>query len=113
MSVGPMGVPGSVAGSHLAQTRGTDLERTSQESEGQARRAQSSQKAENAAGIGQTEEDHGAADRDADGRRPWELGGQQDSDTADDNDPDQASGTASAPSRDATGQRGNQLDLSG
>ena len=113
MSVGPTGVPGSVAGSPLAQTRGSDVERASQESDGQVRRGQANQKAENAAGIGQTEEDHEATDRDADGRRPWELGGQQDSETVTDDSGEPGTSSESGPSRDATGERGSQLDLSG
>ena len=74
MSVGPMGgVAGSVAGSPLAQTKGSEPERAQQEAVAQQRRAESDQKADSAAGIGETDgEDHETAERDADGRRPWE-----------------------------------------
>jgi hypothetical protein len=108
-----MGAAGGVAGSPLAQTQGSDVDRTSQESDAQVRRAQANQKAERAEGIGQTEEDHEAADRDADGRRPWELGGQPDEETAGDQRNQPPSEADPAVSRDATGQRGKQLDLSG
>jgi hypothetical protein len=98
------------AGAPLAQTKGSELDRATQESAAQQRQVQGEVKAEMAAGIGTTEEDSGAsADRDADGRRPWEAAAQS---------PDkqqQADPTASGPrvSRDASGQCGRQLDLSG
>jgi hypothetical protein len=70
------------------------------------RRAAADQKAEEAGGIGQTEEDEQTDERGADGRRLWERSRR-----------DQASpdgGTSSEPlSKDATGQAGNALDLVG
>jgi hypothetical protein len=112
MSVGPLGgVAGSLAGSPLAQTKGAEPERAQQEAVAQQRRAESDQKADAAAGIGETDgEDHEAADRDADGRRPWEpppeaKGTQQ---TEGQTDP-----AAQRQSKDAAGLSGNLLDLSG
>jgi hypothetical protein len=112
MSVGPLGgVAGSVAGSPLAQTKGAEPERAQQDALAQQRRVESDQKADAAAGIGQTDgEDHEAAERDADGRRLWEP--PPEADTA-----EQAQQQPGPPprrqSRDATGQSGNLLDLSG
>ncbi len=65
------------------------------------------QKAEAAAGIGETDgEDHQTDERDADGRRPWEF-------------PPKKRNSAEDPakqppqSRDTTGESGNLLDLTG
>ena len=111
MSVGPLGgIAGSVAGSPLAQSKGSDVERAQQDSANQARRTTSDQKAESAAGIGEADgEDHETADRDADGRRLWEAPPEATSDDA----PDQEDRSEQAPAKDASGQRGNLLDLSG
>jgi hypothetical protein len=106
MSVGPLGgVAGSVAGSPLAQTQGSELERAAQDTAGQARQTDGQQQAESAAGIGEADgEDHETAERDADGRRLWERLPEA----------KQNPGPPAQPeSRDATGQSGNLLDLSG
>ena len=115
MSLGPLGgIASSVAGSPLAQTKGSDVERTQEDAANQARRVQTDQKAENAAGIGEADgEDHETAERDADGRRLWEEppGGQPASDA---NEPDENPPAHDSPrSKDSSGQRGNLLDLSG
>ena len=110
MNVGPLGMIGSAAGSPLAQTKGSDVDKAAQDTAHQARQTESQQKAEKAAGIGETEQDEQASERDADGRRVWELGDDEEGnkhaaqDRADDSEPR---------SKDPTGQRGNQLDLSG
>lgn len=111
MSMGPLGIVGSVAGTPLAQTTGSDVDRASQETAAQARRTKSDLKAEQAAGIGQTEEDQQTSDRDADGRRIWEE--QQQS--AADQSPcgQQPADEQSRRSKDPSGDRGRQLDLSG
>jgi hypothetical protein len=107
MSVGPLtGLIGSLAGTPLAQTKGTEVERAQQDAAAQERRAVNDQKADNASGIGQADgQDHETAERDADGRRLWER---------------QTAGhprhepTPDPPlSKDASGQSGNLLDLSG
>ncbi len=112
MSVGPMGsVAGSVAGSTLAQTQGSETERARQDAGSQQRQIQTDEKAEAAAGIGATDgEDHEAADRDADGRRLWEHDAEEEGTKQPDEEPE-----AQPPrqSKDATGQSGNLLDLSG
>jgi hypothetical protein len=107
MSIGPLGTIGSIAGTPLSQTKGSDVEKAAADTEHRSRTSQAQQRAESAAGIGQTAEDSEASDRDADGRRPWEAQQQppqeQDADAADD----------SLRSKDATGMRGITLDLSG
>ena len=107
MSIGPSsGIIGSVAGAPLAQSKGSELERASQVVTAHQRQAQSDAAAENAAGIGQTSEDQQSSERDADGRRLWEIEGEQAKVKKD---------AAPLPqqSRDATGTCGRTLDLTG
>jgi hypothetical protein len=99
--VGAAGVP-------LAQSKGAEVERTQQETAQHERQVQTDAKAEMAAGIGATEEQSGAdADRDADGRRLWEAP----SAGKPKQKPDELPPVRQ--SRDASGQSGTQLDLSG
>jgi len=106
MSVGPTGFIGSFAGTPLSQSKGSDVERARAERANQQRNVASESQAEKAAGIGATDEDQAAADRDADGRKLWEV---------EENAPQQQSDAAEeAPtpqSRDASGQSGSHLDL--
>ena len=52
MSIGPLsGIAGSVAGTSLAQTRGSEIDRAQQENTANELRAQSDKKAETAAGT--------------------------------------------------------------
>ena len=52
MSVGPLGgLAGSAAGSPLAQTQGSDIEKAQQDVNAQQRQIQTEKKAESAAGI--------------------------------------------------------------
>jgi hypothetical protein len=109
MSMGPMGgVIGSAAGAPLSQTAGSETERAQKNSLAQNRQVESNQRADSAAGIGHTEQDQESSERDADGRRLWEEpakhGKQPDGETAD--------GSARQ-SKDATGQSGTKLDLTG
>ena len=108
MSVGPTGgIAGSAAGAPLAQTKGAEVDRARQDASGQERRVHNDKRAESAAGIGETDgEDHETAERDADGRRLWEktAAGQQSGEES----PAERRG-----SKDASGQAGNLLDLSG
>jgi hypothetical protein len=101
-----MGMAGSVAGG-LPQIRTAETERSQQQAGDQTRRAQGEQHSEQAAGIGQTEEDAHVFDRDADGRRLWEAPEQRAK-------ADEAPlGPDRSPSKDPTGERGGHLDLSG
>jgi hypothetical protein len=100
------GIAASVAGTSLAQAKGSEIERAGQDAGANERVAQSEQKAESAAGVGETNgQDHETSERDADGRLPWRMG-QLPEKTADD-------AAAAPPSKDSTGQSGNLLDLSG
>ncbi len=128
MSIGPAGFFSIIAATSpqasamavpLSQPQSADADRTAQEVSEQEREHDADTKAENAAGIGQTDgEEHGANQRDADGRRLWEKNtapSDAASDAAADEPAEDAEG-ASHPthaSRDATGQSGNQLDLMG
>ncbi len=70
MSMGPMsGVVGSAAGAPLSQTSGSETERAQKDASAHQRLVDTDKKAADAAGIGQTEEDQGTSERDADGRR--------------------------------------------
>jgi len=109
MSIGFLSnIGGSVAGTSLAQLRGADADRAQQDSSARELRAQSDQKAELAAGVGQTDgDDHQTAERDADGRQVWQFPDRQGQQEANDGAPHETRG------KDPSGQMGNMLDLSG
>ena len=111
MSIGPTGggIVGSSAGAPLSQTKGGEVERNQQDNVGQQRQIDSDQKADNAAGIDQISEDQETSDRDADGRRVWEIGPDEDSSE------EKKSGPTAEPrsSKDTHGKSGNSLDLTG
>ncbi|MFZ5832870.1 MAG: hypothetical protein ACOY3P_22515 [Planctomycetota bacterium] len=109
MSVGPLGgTIVSIAGTPLAQTKGGEVDRAQQETTAQKRQATSLEKAEAAAGIGETDgEDHEAEDRDADGRRPWEIVAEAKQAS------EQGQPVAPSQSKDTTGASGRLLDLTG
>ena len=108
MSIGLSNIGGSVAGTSLSQLRGSDVDRAQQENNAHELRAQGDQKAELAAGVGQTDgEDHQTAERDADGRQLWRIPSRKGREETDDTPPGQSV------SKDASGECGNMLDLSG
>jgi hypothetical protein len=109
MSIGFLSsIGGSVAGTSLAQLRGADVDRAQQESSARELRVESDQKAEQAAGIGQTDgDDHQTDERDADGRQLWQFSHHRTSAEADGSPPRETCG------KDPSGQSGNMLDLSG
>jgi hypothetical protein len=105
MSIGSLGLIGSLATTPLPQ-KAADAERVQRDATDQARAMQGADAAEAAAGIGETEEDSQAAERDADGRRPWEgPPAKQPSDEAADSSPQH--------SKDPTGEAGGAVDLVG
>ncbi len=108
MQLGPLGnIAASAAGAPLAQTKGAELDRTHQDSASHQRRVQTEQKAEDAAGIGQTDgEEHQTDERDADGRLPWEIPNRPQQ------SPEEPASASSRP-KDPTGETGAQLDLLG
>jgi hypothetical protein len=109
MSVGSLGIIGSIAASPAAQ-RGADAERVQQDTVRQQGETKSDLQAEKAAGIGETDGDeHEANERDADGRRPWEIATRARKTDADDN----LEPPPLRQSKDATGTSGGQLDLTG
>jgi len=110
MTMAPLGgLLGSAAGAPLSQTAGSEAERAQKESVAQQRQVDASEMAEQAAGIGQTHEDQESSERDADGRRLWEGSPQSRK-----KEKASAEGETSArQSKDATGQSGTQLDLTG
>ncbi len=110
MTIGSLGIVGGLAGTPLSQ-RTAEVERAEREAADQAGTAKSNERAEQAAGIGQTAEDSEAQERDADGRRPWE----QPTNPRTTNDQGTVIEPASSPTRakDPTGDRGGELDLMG
>ncbi len=112
MSMGPLGMIGSAAGAPIAQSQGADVTRSQQEVAGQARETQMNQKAEQASGVGQTEQHEQASDRDADGRRPWEIGPRRSAaDEAAATEPPAPESPGGA--KDPAGLTGRHLDLQG
>jgi hypothetical protein len=107
-TVGPLGgVNVSAAGVPLAQTKGSDVDRASQDVGAQHRNTVFEKKAEAAAGIGEADgQNHETNERDADGRRPWEFHAKQ---QRPGDDPSQLP----PQSRDTSGESGNLLDLTG
>lgn len=112
MSIGPSGMVGSFAGSPLSQSKGSDTDQVQNASTNQSREIQMEKNAEKASGIGETERHEEASERDADGRRLWEKKNQK-KQSPSEQDAAQASTQEAPRSRDATGQHGKQLDLSG
>lgn len=105
MSIGPTGIAASVAGTPLSQKKGPAVERVKEEIGVQRRQLDHDQKAAASAGVGEPDgENHETAERDGDGRRPWEDS--------------PASGKAPGhcdvrQSKDPSQQSGNLLDLTG
>ena len=109
MSIGSLGIIGGLAGAQLPQ-RAAETEKAQHDTADQSRAAQAEQRAEQAAGIGQTEEDSQAGERDADGRRPWEERAKAKNDAT-----PLAAESTSPPSlsKDPSGTCGGKLDLVG
>ncbi len=109
MSIGPMpGILGSGAGAPLAQTKGSETDRAAQDAAASERQVHTDEHAADVAGVGQTEQDEQASDRDADGRLILVESEKKKQD--DMSDPPV---TDERLSKDPTGQSGNQLDLTG
>ena len=107
MNVGvTSGALGSAAGAPLSQTAGSEAERTQKESAARQRLVDSQGKSERAGGIGEMEEDQQSSERDADGRRLWEVSDKQKAETAEEAAVDRRA-------KDPTGVSGNELDLTG
>ncbi len=100
------GIVSSAAGVPLSQTKGSETEKSQKDSSASERRVESEKKATESAGIGQTEEDQGASERDADGRRLWEPDQQKENEAEQDSLPPRQA-------KDPEGNSGNSLDLTG
>jgi hypothetical protein len=110
MSMIPLGgIGASAAGAPLSQTKGSETERALKQGVSAERQQQTNLAAEAASGIGKTEQEEQASDRDADGRRLWEAPLEQE--TTDETDDQQSP----PPPRtgDLSGEAGNTLDLIG
>jgi hypothetical protein len=111
MSIGSLGILGGAAGTPLAQTKGSDVDRAEQDTNDQKRQVTNELKAESAAGIAETDgQEHGTNERDADGRRPWEFPAKKHKASDGASDPTQ---TPTPQSKDPSGDSGGQLDLTG
>jgi hypothetical protein len=119
MSIGSLGIAGGLAGSPLAQKTGAAADRAKQDSVHHQRQVDSTQQAADAAGIGQTHEEHEASERDADGRMPWERqeAAAEGEPGAGDEGTGEQSGASKSPQAagppDPTGDAGGVLDLVG
>lgn len=116
MSIGPTGasIVSSLAASPLAQNASGEVDRNRQESANQARRADADMKAEKASGVGDPEESQEAGDRDADGRRLWEVQDEANEQLAEtEHHEEQPQQPKNHKGLDPTGQTGGILDVSG
>ncbi len=107
MSISSLGLAGSLASTPLPQ-KAADADKAVRDAADQSREAQAARQAEAAAGIGQTEEDSQAAERDADGRRLWEQPAGKPGPA------EQITDSAEAEphlSKDPSGEAGGELDL--
>ena len=109
MSIGPLSHVGVAAGTPLAQSKGSEVQRAGHDVAHQERQVDMVRKAENAAGVGATEgEETETSDRDADGRRLWQAPRGDGQRLADD-----ASTSEEHRVMDPSGRSGTQLDLAG
>ncbi len=108
MSIGSLGLIGSLATTPLPQ-KAAETDKAQRQTADQTREAQAAQAAEAASGIGETEEDSQAAERDADGRRLWESA--QNTQPQEES-PDETAHTGQL-AKDPMGEAGGTLDLLG
>ncbi len=110
MSIGPSGaIVSGAAAAPLAQTRGKEVDRQAEQAAQQAHRLASEKAAELASGIGETDgQNHHATERDADGRRPWEIPVRPKNPTG-----ESSSGGEGTRGKDPSGRLGQLLDLVG
>lgn len=107
MSMIPSAGLGGLAGIPVAQAKGAEADRAIRETTNKAREVSSEKRAEDASGIGTTEEESAAGDRDADGRQILEQ--RRGPRKTDAGEPDPSDSRA----KDPAGQSGTQLDLEG
>jgi hypothetical protein len=107
MSIDSLGTVGSLAGTPLAK-KGPDADKVQRDTIDRSRHIESETRAEIAAGIGQTEEESEASERDADGRRPWEFAPRKNAD-----EPLPDGGIFTPAAKGPTVERGGLIDVSG
>ena len=100
----PSTLAGSLAGVPLAQTKGPETDRAARESSNRLREINADQQAEDAAGIGATEEESATDERDADGRQVLEIRRRKQAE-------DEAARNRPPAGKDPSGFAGTQLDL--
>ena len=109
MSIGSLGIVGSLAGTALTQ-KVAEVDKTQRDAADAARETQAADRAESAEGIGEAEEESQAGERDADGRRLWE----RQSKKLPAKEPEAEEAVASTPlAKDPSGASGGTLDLLG
>jgi hypothetical protein len=107
MSIASSGdVFASAAGSQRAQTTGADVQRIQQETANHQRQIDFDHLADSAEGIAETDPDHATRQRDADGRRPWEIGPPKRAIVS-----AEATPIAPVPTHDASEHCGQSIDL--
>jgi hypothetical protein len=106
MSIGSLGIIGSVAASPASQAK-AGIDKAKEAADVRQREVHSQSKAEDAAGIGVTDGSTQTSDRDADGRRLWEA--PPEAKHGDAESSDETTPTA----KDPAGASGGLLDLSG
>jgi hypothetical protein len=109
MSIGSLGIVGSLAGSPLAQ-KAPEADKVQKDATDRTRQTDAELRAESAAGIGQTEEESQASERDADGRRPWEMPQRK---QGDEPVPEVSADGGTTSAKDPSGDRGSLIDISG
>lgn len=113
MSVGSLGIAGSLAGAPLAQKTGAAVDRAKQDTAHAQRQAEATERTADAAGIGETHEEHEASERDADGRMPWEFPAKPAADATAESQTSEETSQPPTGVRDPKGEAGGQLDLVG
>lgn len=108
MSIASLGIASSLASSALTQ-RTAETDKSAREASDQLRAIESVESAARAGGIGQTEQDSEASDRDADGRRLWEETAPASKRATEPTDENVGEGA----SKDPSGACGGLLDLVG
>jgi hypothetical protein len=112
MSIASLGIASSLASSALPQ-RASEADRAHRETTEQSRALDAAQSAASAGGIGETEEDSQASERDADGRRPWEQPAEAPAKSHAKLEPTKDANAGEPASKDPSGTCGNLLDLVG
>jgi hypothetical protein len=111
MTIASLGIVGSLAGTPMAQ-KGPEADKVQKETVDRSRQTGAEARAESAAGIGQTEEESQASERDADGRRLWERQ-LDEAPAAESTAPPPSEPTAPPAAKDPTGNCGTLLDIRG